>query len=844
MPALIPPAAAVLAALALGVATALPASGQSRPLDATPSLAQLRYDLTRAYREGRYAELLEIAAGLPSDPDLELLRGRALLATGQYDQAATALAAAAAAAPLGDAQFELGQLHLLRGRAAEARRALEPLVAAAAQSGDGEVLGRAARAAYRLGRYEQANALFRDAAALIGDDPQLQIAWGELFLEKQNRPEALRSFRAALQTDRRNAAAFAGLARVFADDNGETARELAARALGLNPSLVSAHLVLADLALDEDQRDQAREAIEQALAVNPSSLEALSRKAAIAWLEDRTSDFERLVARVHAINPGHGDVFRIAGAQAARHYRFDQAAELTRKALALEPGNVRASAELGLHLLRTGDEPGARAALDRAFRADPYDLVTYNLLGLLDSLERFETVDDGLVTLRMHPDEAPVLREHALPLARKALDTLGARYGHTVQGPILVEIFPRHDDFAVRNVGLPGMVGALGACFGRVVTLDSPRARPPGTFNWQATLWHEMAHVVTLQMSDNRIPRWLTEGISVYEEQQARPEWGREMELRFADALERGELLPLSELNRGFMSGETIALAYYQAALLVDHLVETRGRAALGTLVRAFAGGATVDQAMRRAIGPTLAELEPEFLASVGERFVSVLAARRGPEDVRLTSRTPRQVIDALAAEYPGNFELQLRLGDLHASAGEADQAMAAWERAAALLPSVVGNDSPLARLANLAASRGDTARAADALERLLSRDDTNIEAARRLASLLDPALEPARAARAWGRVAELDPFDATASAALGRHALDTRAPEKAARWFRAALAAGPVDRAAAHCDLAESYLAVGQAPQARRQVLAALELAPSYARAQDLLLTLVDGNR
>src|SRR4030095_8237164 len=140
----------------------------------------------------------------------------------------------------------------------------------------------------------------------------------------------------------------------------------------------------------------------------------------------------------------------------------------------------------------------------------------YNLLGLLDNLERFDTSEDGVVTLRLHPDEAPVLREHALRLARKALDTLGARYGHTVDGRVLVEIFPKHDDFAVRNVGLPGMVGALGACFGRVVTLYSPRARPPGTFNWQATLWHEMAHVITLQMSNNRIPRWLTEGISVF----------------------------------------------------------------------------------------------------------------------------------------------------------------------------------------------------------------------------------------------------------------------------------------------------------------------------------------
>jgi tetratricopeptide (TPR) repeat protein len=829
--------------LALGVATALPAAGQSRPPDDALVPARARFDAMRAYREGRYAEVLDLIRFLPPGGDASLLRGRALAAIGRYDEAAAALAESVAATPLGDAQLELGQLHLLRGRAAEARRLLEPLLAAAARSDDGAVLGRAARAAYALGRHEQANTLFRDAAALIGDDPALQVAWGELFLDKQNRQEAIRSFRAALQSDRRNAAAFAGLARAFADESSATARELVARALALNRSLVSAHLVLADLALDEDHREEARAAVEQALAVNPASLEALSRKAAIAFLEDRTADFEALVAAVHAVNPAYGDVYRIAGQQAARHYRFDAAAALARKALDIEPGNIRASADLGVHLLRTGDETAARKALDDAFRADPYDVVTYNLLGLLDTLEKFETVEDGLVTLRLHPEEAPVLREHALPLARSALDTLAARYNHAIEGPILVEIFPRHDDFAVRNVGLPGMVGALGACFGRVVTLDSPRARPPGTFNWQATLWHEMAHVVTLQMSKNRIPRWLTEGISVYEEQRARPEWGREMEMRFADALERGEVLRLADLNRGFMSGDTIALAYYQASLLVDHLMTTRGEAAVQALVRAFGDGVPVDEAMRRAIGPTLAGLETEFLASVGERFAAVLAARQ-PQDIRITARMPREAVEALGAEHPGSFDVQLRLGDARAAAGDVEGAYAAWEQAARLLPTAVGEESPLARIATLAAGRGDTARAADALERLLARDDTNIEAARRLATMIDAGREPGRAARAWARVAELDPFDATASAALGRHALDSRAPDAAARWFRAALAAGPVDKAAAHCDLAESYLAVGAAPQAKRQVLAALEVAPSYARAQDLLLALVDGGR
>ena len=185
-----------------------------------------------------------------------------------------------------------------------------------------------------------------------------------------------------------------------------------------------------------------------------------------------------------------------------------------------------------MHLMRTGDEVGAKRALDRSFRADPYNLVTFNLLHVLDNVEQFATLREGDFIFKMHRDEAPILREYAVPLAMEALKTLSARYGFTPGGPILIEIFPKHDDFAVRNLGLPGMIGALGACFGHVVTMDSPTARPPGSFSWEATLWHELTHVVTIQMTKQRVPRWLTEGISVYEEGRQRPEWGRDMEAR------------------------------------------------------------------------------------------------------------------------------------------------------------------------------------------------------------------------------------------------------------------------------------------------------------------------
>src|SRR6185503_7705778 len=97
--------------------------------------------------------------------------------------------------------------------------------------------------------------------------------------------------------------------------------------------------------------------------------------AAMAYVKDDKAAFDREVAVVLEINPAFGDVYRITGQQAASHYRFDEAAALAEKALALDPTNSRASGDLGMHLMRTGDEAGARRALDRSFRADPYDLV-------------------------------------------------------------------------------------------------------------------------------------------------------------------------------------------------------------------------------------------------------------------------------------------------------------------------------------------------------------------------------------------------------------------------------------------------------------------------------------
>jgi cytochrome c-type biogenesis protein CcmH/NrfG len=384
------------------------------------------------------------------------------------------------------------------------------------------------------------------------------------------------------------------------------------------------------------------------------------------------------------------------------------------------------------------------------------------------------------------------------------------------------------------------MIGALGACFGRVVTMDSPKARPPGTFNWGATLWHEMAHVVTLQLSNNRVPRWLTEGISVFEEKRARAEWGREMEIAFAQALEDGKTLPVKDLNAGFSDPRTIALSYFQASLLVEHIIATHGEPALRRLLRAYGQGLENEAAITEGLGVTIEQLQAGFDQSLERGFGRLRRALKTP-DLPAQGATTEQ-LRALVDANPESYRLHLMLGHALHRDGDPAAAIRALERAASLAPTATGPDSPHAVIAAIAEERGDTPRLIQALEARVKVDHTDVESARKLAGLVAAGNDLARASVAWERVIGLDPFDGRAQTNVGRLALQRQDAPTAVRAFRVALATEPPDRAAAHLDLAEAYLLDGKMPEAKRQTLYALEIAPSFEKAQELLLRIVDG--
>jgi tetratricopeptide (TPR) repeat protein len=370
--------------------------------------------------------------------------------------------------------------------------------------------------------------------------------------------------------------------------------------------------------------------------------------------------------------------------------------------------------------------------------------------------------------------------------------------------------------------------------------MDSPRARPPGTFNWESTLWHEMAHVITLQMSRQRAPRWLSEGLSVYEEQRARPDWGREMEVAFAKAIGDGKVLPVAELNAGLMSPETIGLAYFQAAVLVDHIASEHGEPAIHAMLRAYGEGMETESVLQNVLRTDFNRLQAAFDRTLERRFGRLRRALEAPSGLSGGERP--EDLARIAEQNDGSYPVQMALGQALRAAGDVEGAVKALERAAALVPMATGRDNPRRLLAEIAEGRGDRERALTQLAALVEQDHTGIEAARQLAAWADESNDEPRRWLAYRRIVEIDPFDPKAHAALGRLALARGETAVAVREFMVALETEPVDRAAAHCDLAESYLAAGQTGEAKVQALAALEIAPSYERAQDLLLQAAEG--
>jgi len=440
--------------------------------------------------------------------------------------------------------------------------------------------------------------------------------------------------------------------------------------------------------------------------------------------------------------------------------------------------------------------------------------------------------------------EVDALAPYVGTLAEEAYASMARRYGVTAP-PIRVEVFRRHADFSVRTMGLVGL-GALGVSFGPVVAMDSPSARPRGEFNWGSTLWHEIAHSFHMAASGHRVPRWFTEGLAVYEERMARPGWGDDPSPAFLSAYKEGRLLPVSRLNDGFVRPaypEQVGFSYVQASLVCERLVEQHGFDVLVRMLHAYGRGRTTAQVFREVLGVGLEAFDRVFTDWMDRRFGTQLAALGSHGGDRAAApRSPGDVV-TLARNNPGDFRAQLLAGQRLVRDGRAADAVPFLERAKALVPEYAEADGPYRLLAQVARERGDLRRAEAELAAMTTRNERSYDAHAELAEVRLALGDSAGALRALDALMYVDPSEPEAHARLAELAEARGETAMAVREWRVLVALDPADPVTAYYRLARAELAAGNREAARKAVLRALEQAPGFEPALELLLELRGGS-
>jgi cellulose synthase operon protein C len=705
-----------------------------------------------------------------------------------------------------------------RGRAADAASCYKSLIAQSQPY-------LRAEGYWGLHDYNQANSEFRAAVAQNDSNAMYRVRWGMLLHERFNNTDAEGLFKEAIARDPKSAQAYYGLALVSADGFDDLAIGWDHKALELDPSYVPAHELMASLNLEDSDTAGATSEADAALKLSPEALNAMAIHAAVELLADRSPD--EWISKMLAVNPTYGEGYALIAHHLILNRRYDDGVAYYRKAVAIEPDLWSAHSELGINLMRLGQDGEAAKELELAYGNGYTDGATANSLTLIDSYKNFVTFKDGPMILKLNKKEADTLAPYYEKVMSDAIAAYSAKYKMTLPDPVQVEVYPDHEDFAVRTLGVPGL-GALGVTFGEVVAMDSPGSGPegskPGDNMWASTLRHEMSHVYILTATNHRVPRWFTEGLAVHEETQASPEWGDAMTPEIVVALRDKKLLPVADLDKGFVRPSyeaQVIVSYYQAGQICDYIQDHWGADKLLDFVHSYAKpNMTTAQAFQDNL-----EMSPE---NFDKQFQTWLYAKTA--DVTSHFDEWHNKLKALAAEAQQN---------------DYDAVIKDGPAVIQLYPEYIYDANAYEFLAQAYIAKGNKAEAAKVLSAYVKNRGRRPEVLEKLASLQQDLGDTKAAAATLDRINYIDPlFDAEYHAKLGQLWLAQNNYEGAIREFGAVVSMKPLDRASAEYNLAQAYMDAGQPDKAQDHVLSSLEAAPDYRPALKLLLQLQDAQK
>lgn len=816
-----------------------------------PAAALARASMMEALiATGQYEEAIDVGRAAPEPELVAHLTGDALQAMGRLDEAAQAYrqGAASGARWALTSEARLAELILARGDVDDAMRRFDAFIdiynnaQGNLSSWDLVAVGRAVR---HLGRTDPA--YFQDALKAFDEASSADPTWaepyvliGNLFLEKYDSPAAKEEFEKVLVENPHHPGALLGMAESLTFDGASEANEYFERLLDVNPGHEQAHSLIAMRYLRGENHESAREEAQTALDVNPNSLTALTAIAGSHLLRDDLASFQRVRSQVLELNPRYAGFDTELAELMVMTRRYRQAVERASAAVALDSTAWEAWGLMGMNQMRLGEIDTGRASLERAFAGDPYNPWFKNNLDLADTFERYRIHETEHFELFLHSSEDELLATYLAPIAEEAYAALAARYRHEPDLPVRAELYPSSADFSVRTLGEAGL-GALGVSFGRVLVMDAPSARELGDYNWASVFWHELAHTFHLALSDNRVPRWFSEGLAVHEQRKARQGWGHQPNISFLMSLRDDRLKKVSELNDGFMNPDypqQVIHSYYQASLVFQVIEERFGFEVIRAMLQGYADGRTTEDLFESLVGMPVTAFDDDFDDYLRDRFADPLAGlveitepRPGPDDVEGMRR--------FVLTHPGDLIARLQLGVQLYRAGDFDEAERHFRAALEIFPQFGGDESPLWFIARIQRERGDLEAAAHTLAQLTAISESHYSGMLLQSEILAELGRDEESAAALDRAVLVWPYEMGLHERLADlHAGLGNAP-RAALERAAVLALDPVDRAQALYLLAVAQREAGDVRGARRSIMGALDIAPNYEEALEFLLAL-----
>lgn len=552
---------------------------------------------------------------------------------------------------------------------------------------------------------------------------------GKLFQEKYSYGYATRAFDKALAMNPQAAEVMAckgldALRRYQMKD----AELFADQALEVNPRLPTALRLKADIFLTAGDTAKAMLWLEKASKVNPRDEETLARVAACYHLDHQKKKLAGVIEKVEKQDPKAGLFYTELGERLDERKHYKSAEVHFKKALELRPKLVDAQNKLGLLYMRLGREKEAKKILDAAFEADSFNVRVYNTLKVLHHLKDYETLKTPHFHIRFDPQNDKLLAHFVAQYLEDIYDELAKKFQHHPKGPILIEIFNKHQMFSGRVVALPDL-HTIGACTGKMIAMVSPHDKSKiitKPFSWNRVLRHEMVHIFNLEQTNFLVPHWFTEGLAVRAENMPMPPLWHTL---LRERVDSGKLMNLDNIHLGFIrpgSSDEWHLAYLQSKLYVDYLVKTYGQKAVAGFLDAYRDGLDTAAALQKVCKVSKGDFEKgyrHYLEEMAKKMTGRLPEKR---------LTFKQLRDKHAKD-PSNPDITAALAEQYLFLGNRQKARELADKALAKK-----ENHPVASYvkARLLLAAGDNDSARKLLKAALTAKEPNLKVVKVLGSL------------------------------------------------------------------------------------------------------------